>query len=108
MIVQGRIDKFKAEQFFRDKGKEEETYLGQTIYHDGDGGFVFLDGVVLMGQLEAVKKGLDQMSLPGSTPLQRGSDRSYSDNRSGQSSTGPSGISPLQIFRLPFASPRRL
>ena len=69
MIVQGRIDKFKAEQFFRDKGKEEETYLGQTIYHDGDGGFVFLDGVVLMGQLEAVKKGLDQMSLPGSTPL---------------------------------------
>jgi hypothetical protein len=70
MIIQGRIDKFKAEQFFRDKGKEEETYLGQTIYHDGDGGFVFLDGVVLMGgQLEAVKKGLDQMSLPGSTPL---------------------------------------
>jgi hypothetical protein len=70
MIVQGNIDKFKAQQYFRDKGKDEETYLGQTIFHDdGNGGFVFLDGVVLMGQINAVKKGLDQMSLPGSAPL---------------------------------------
>ena len=69
MIVQGNIDKFKAQQYFRDKGKEEETYLGQTIFRDGDGGFVFLDGVVLMGQIDAVRKGLDQMSLPGSASL---------------------------------------
>src|SRR5215470_11010492 len=70
MIVQGNIDKFKAQQYFREKGKEEETYLGQTIFSDGDGGFVFLDGIVLMGsQIDAVKKGLDQMSLPGSASL---------------------------------------
>jgi hypothetical protein len=70
MIVQGRIDKFKAEQYFKEKGSAEETYLGQTIYRDGDGGFVFFDGLVLMGgQIDAVKKGLDQMSLPGSAPL---------------------------------------
>jgi len=70
MVVQGRIDKFKAEQYFRDKAQDQETYLGQTIYRDGDGGFVFFDGLVLMGgQIDAVKKGLDQMSLPGSAPL---------------------------------------
>jgi hypothetical protein len=69
MIVQGNIDKFKAQQYFREKGKDEEIYLGQTIFPDGDGGFVFLDGVVLMGQINAVKKGIDQMSLPGSAPL---------------------------------------
>src|SRR5262249_14489396 len=29
----------------------------------------FFDGIVLMGQIDAVKKGLDQMSLPGSASL---------------------------------------
>lgn len=68
-IAQGRIDKFKAEQFFRDKGKEAEAYRGQSLYRDGDGAFVFLDNLVLMGQADAVKQAIDQMSLPGSIPL---------------------------------------
>lgn len=69
VIAQGRIDKFKFEQFFREKGREPEAYLGQTLYHDGDGAFAVFDNVVLMGHLEAVKKAIDQMQLPGSLPL---------------------------------------
>lgn len=69
IIVQGRIDKFKVDQFFRDKGKEPEAYLGQTLYHDGDGAFVVLDNLMVMGQVDAVKKAVEQMQLPGSAPL---------------------------------------
>ena len=69
VIVQGRIDKFKVEQYLRDKGKEPEGYLGQTLYHDGDGAFVVLNDIALMGHTDAVKKAIDQMQLPGSVPL---------------------------------------
>lgn len=69
VIAQGRIDKFKAEQFFRDKGKESEAYLGQTLYRDGDGAFLLLDNIVVMGPIDAVRKAIDQMQLPGSVPL---------------------------------------
>src|SRR5207244_2350901 len=69
VIVQGRIDRFKVEQFLKDKGKEPEAYLGQTLYHDGDGAVLVLDNLVVMGQIDAVKKAAEQMQLPGSLPL---------------------------------------
>src|SRR5262245_19103685 len=69
IIVQGRINKFKMEQFLKDKGKESQTYLGQTLYRDGNGTFVILDNLVLLGQVDGVKKAIDQMQLPGSPPL---------------------------------------
>jgi hypothetical protein len=69
IIVQGRFDRFKLEQHLKDKGKEPEIYLGQALYRDGDGAFVILDNVVLLGQVNAVKKAVDQMQLPGSPPL---------------------------------------
>jgi hypothetical protein len=68
-IVQGRIDKFKVEQFLKDKGKQSEVYLGQTLYHDGDGALILLDNVVILGHVDAVKKAMDQAQLPGSLPL---------------------------------------
>ena len=68
-VVQGRIDKFKVEQFLKDKGKESEAYLGQNLYRDGNSAFVVLDNVVLLGQVNAVKKAIDQMQLPGSVPF---------------------------------------
>jgi hypothetical protein len=69
VIVQGRINKFKIEQFLKDKGKESQTYLGQTLYRDGDSTFVVMDNLVFIGQLNAVKKAVDQMQIPGSSPL---------------------------------------
>ena len=69
VIVQGRIDKFKIEQFLKDKGKEPQVYLGQNIYSDGDGAFVLLDNVVLLGQMTAVKRAVEQRQVPGSLPL---------------------------------------
>jgi len=69
VIVQGRIDKFKIEQFLKDKGKESQTYLGQTLYHDGKNTFVIMNNLVLLGQLNGVKKVVDQMQVPGSSPL---------------------------------------
>jgi hypothetical protein len=72
VIIQGRIDKFKIEQYVKDRGKQSQTYLGQSIYRDdGDGAFVLLDNVVLVGKVNAVKKAIDQMQLPGSAPLRR-------------------------------------
>ncbi len=52
VIIQGRIDKFKVDQYFKDKGEQSEAYLGQTIYHAGTGAFLLLDNVVVMGQIE--------------------------------------------------------
>jgi len=69
VVVQGRIDKLKVEQFLKDKGKQADAYLGQTIYYDNDSAIALLDNVVLLGQVDAVKKALDQIQLPGSSPL---------------------------------------
>jgi len=73
VIVQGRIDKFKIEQYLKDKGKQPRTYLGRSIYRDdGDAAFVLLDNrVVLLGKVNAVEKAIDQMQLPGSSPIRR-------------------------------------
>jgi hypothetical protein len=71
VVAQGRIDKFKLEQFFKDKGKEPEVYLGQTLYHDRNTTIGVLGTSVLIGPVNAVKKGIDQMQLPGSVPLRR-------------------------------------
>jgi hypothetical protein len=68
-VVQGRIDKFKVQQFLADKGKQPDAYLGQTIYYDKDGAIAVLDNLLLVGQVDAVKKALDQMQIPGSSPL---------------------------------------
>jgi hypothetical protein len=70
-IAQGRMDRVRLEQFFKDKGKAPEAYLGQTLYHDRDATFGVLEKVVLIGQPDAVKKGIDQMQLPGSAPLKQ-------------------------------------
>jgi len=69
VIVQGRLDKFKIEQYLKDKGKESEVYLGQTLFHDGDSGILVLNNVAVIGPLAAVKRAIDQMQLPGSSPL---------------------------------------
>jgi hypothetical protein len=71
VILQGRLDKFKIEQYLKDKGKHPQAYLGHSLYLDGDGAFVLLDNVVLLGKLSAVKKAIDQIQLPGSSPLRR-------------------------------------
>jgi hypothetical protein len=67
--VQGRIDKFKVQQYLVGKGKQPDGYLGQTIYYDKDGAIAVLDNLLLVGQANGVKKGLEQMQIPGSSPL---------------------------------------
>jgi hypothetical protein len=69
IIIQGRFDKFKVEQYLAGKGQTTETYLGQTLYRDRDGATVFLNNVLVIGQVDAVKKVIDQAQLPGSQPL---------------------------------------
>lgn len=69
VIVQGRIDKFKIVQFMQDKGRQPEAYLGQTLYTGREGALVIFENTVILGQLAAVKKAVEQMQLPGSLPL---------------------------------------
>jgi hypothetical protein len=69
VIVQGRMNRFKIEQFLRDKGGRPQGYLGQTLFRDGNGATVLLDNVAVMGQDSAVKKAVSQMQAPGSLPL---------------------------------------
>lgn len=68
-VAQGRVDRFKVEQFFKDKGKSSEAYLGQTLFRDGNGAVALIDDVVLAGQVNAVKRAIEQRQLPGSMPL---------------------------------------
>lgn len=76
-IVQARYDRFKAEQFFKDKGQEQQIYLGRAVFtfdvQEGQtyglGGVTFLDNLIIAGHSDAVKKAIDQMSLPGSSPV---------------------------------------
>jgi hypothetical protein len=69
VVAQGRVDRFKVEQYFRDKGRQPEGYLGHSLYRDGNGALALIDDVVVAGQLNAVKKAIDQRQLPGSQPL---------------------------------------
>jgi hypothetical protein len=66
IVAKAHFDKFKAEQFLKDSGKQDETYLGRVIYHDHDGAIAFLDNVVLLGTDNSVKKAIDQITYPGS------------------------------------------
>ena len=66
VVADARYDKFKAEQFLKDKGRDTETYLGRAIYHDGEASIAFLDKVILFGTDNAVKKAIDQITYPGS------------------------------------------
>jgi hypothetical protein len=68
-VIVGPHHKFKVEQFLKDKGRQSEVYLGQTLYHDGDATFALLNNLALIGQSSVVKKAIDQMQIPGSQPL---------------------------------------
>jgi hypothetical protein len=59
VIAQGRIDRFKVEQFFKDRGQRTEAYLGQSFYVDGDRAVAVFDNLVVAGQLSALKKAID-------------------------------------------------
>jgi len=76
-VIEARYDRFKAEEFVKDKGLRPETYLGRMVYpidlqrdHDYDiSAVTFLDNLIVAGQMNAVKKAIDQMSSLGSQPL---------------------------------------
>lgn len=68
-VIQGRIDKLKVQQYLAQQGKQPEGYLGQTLYDDPGGAVVLLDNTVLLGQVDAVKKAIDQIQIPGSPAL---------------------------------------
>jgi hypothetical protein len=71
-IAHARFDKFKIEQFIKDKSRgrvSSQAHLGRTIYTDRDKAFSLIDDVIIAGNVQAVKKAIDQMSLPGSMPL---------------------------------------
>lgn len=72
VIAEAQYDRFKVEQFVKDKSAgriSSEAYLGRTIYAEGDKAFSLIDNLVILGESGAVKKVIDQMTLPGSLPL---------------------------------------
>ncbi|HYR92073.1 MAG TPA: hypothetical protein VE422_48955 [Terriglobia bacterium] len=68
-VVEGTFDPVKFEQFAGEKGAQSETYRGRAIYRHDHGAVAFVDNVVLAGSYDAVKKSIDQVSLPGSPTL---------------------------------------
>src|SRR5215831_8111043 len=68
-IAQGRFDHFKIEQYLRDQNVSNESYLGRVIYSPpaevtAPGSFLqlgiaFIDNVVLAGNVDSVKQGID-------------------------------------------------
>ncbi len=69
VVANARYDKFKTEQFLKDKGNAPETYLGRAIYHDNNAAIACLDGVILLGTDATVKKAIDQITYPGALQL---------------------------------------
>jgi hypothetical protein len=65
VVAEAHYDRFKAEQYAKDKGAESETYLGRALYRNGDGAVTFLDNLILFGTENAVKLGLDRMTYSG-------------------------------------------
>jgi len=75
-IVQARYDHFKVEQFVQDKAHDvvTETYAGRVIYRGGnaqaddrEGGVAFIDGLIIAGNIAAVKQAIDRM-VPSAPP----------------------------------------
>ena len=69
VVADARYDKFKTEQFLKDKGRQVETYLGRAIYRDGDAATSFLDNVIFFGTENAVKGAIDRITYPGSAQI---------------------------------------
>lgn len=79
VIAQARYDKFKLEQFVKDKAGDEirsETYLGRVIYtgahgEEGrNGGVAFIDNLIVAGNLPAVKQAIDRLAAPAASVIQ--------------------------------------
>ena len=67
--IQARYDRFKVERYLADHVTRLDTYMGRTIYEDRDldFGVTFLEDLVIAGYTDAVKKAVEQASLPAST-----------------------------------------
>jgi hypothetical protein len=68
-IIQARFDKFKVERYLADHVTRLDTYMGRSIYEDRDldFGVTFIDELVIAGYTDAVKKAVEQASLPASS-----------------------------------------
>jgi hypothetical protein len=70
-VAHANYDKFKVEQYLNDKQMRTETYLGRVIFHRrGEGGFSFVDNLVIAGNTDAVKKVIDRLAAPADNLLQ--------------------------------------
>jgi len=68
-VIQARYDQFKVESYLADHVTRLDTYMGRSIYEDRDHDFgvTFIDGLVIAGYTDAVKKAVEQASLPASS-----------------------------------------
>src|SRR4051812_25038339 len=68
-VIQGRYDRFKVETYLADHVTRLDTYMGRSIYEDRDHDFgvTFIDDLVIAGYTDAVKKAVEQASLPASS-----------------------------------------
>jgi hypothetical protein len=67
--IEARYDKFKVERYLADHVTRLETHMGRTIYEDRDHNFgvTFIDSLIIAGYTDAVKKAVEQASLPASS-----------------------------------------
>jgi hypothetical protein len=68
-VIEGQFDRVKFEQFVSEKGAQSETYRGRGIYRHDNMALVFIDDVLVAGSYDAIKKSIDQISLPASASL---------------------------------------
>jgi hypothetical protein len=68
-VIQARYDRFKVERYLADHVTRLDTYMGRTIYEDRDldFGVTFVEDLVIAGYTDAVKKAVEQASLPASS-----------------------------------------
>jgi hypothetical protein len=67
-VIDARYDRFKVERYLADHVTRLENHMGRSIYEDRDldFGVTFIDNLIIAGYIDAVKKAIEQASLPAS------------------------------------------
>ena len=119
VLVRARYDKFKVEQYVKDKADKiiTETYLGRVIYQEDEayrgassdgGGVAFIDNLIIAGSLPSVKQVIDRMAAPSQSVVDNAALMQQVRTIEAGNQVWAAGRFDSRMFGLPGASPEKL
>jgi hypothetical protein len=122
VLVRARYDKFKVEQYIKDKADKigSETYLGRVIYTEDEshrgvpssgessGGVSFIDNLIVAGSLASVKQVIDRMAAPSQSVVDNADLMKQVRTIEAGNQVWAAGRFDTKMFGLPGAAPEKL